>query len=580
MQLGSYVLLSTLSQKGRLSIKATKAIVGSMVDSASKVSNEQFLKASVAFCEPQDQANEFGDAVVGKVLKLSWVLSIVLAIWRLSFNYRNIEEDIQKALGWQGSEKFVGPLLSGIVAQYVWIDILSNTILNNPQITRGNRSSNIAIHFGDEQRSDCADPPSRGPPYRRCHLSRRWFRSWCNITSCTALYNSTALSIYSSKIRGGTYGRRRWCKRSRGTTGHLIDCGERLEYVHWRWFWDWYLEAQTYTKGENAKAHADMIVASTSADQNVRVIAVNQLLKTLMSPASTQSLDLVSDQKKFNITVTLLTTWFQPSVYSALLARAHDTKASVIQALYSAPSAILPILSSSSESYIVAVTQALSTNSSRPLIRAHLSFLASHFCNANVSLIPEIFIKCFFPFLLFSKSKKETAKAVWEIIEAEKDGIGKYEILQGCVDDWRWQSDKPAGESIDVMASTNMALAARMAGEWLLSGSLVWWPTLVTENILASTEYSSHLESLLKTIRDENAHSRALAHLVARALLSRLSGDQRIDAAKNILEAMHLDTLEGMEDFSDGDSNNAMVIPVFSTYKNTLLIRNLSARGW
>lgn len=96
---------------------------------------------------------------------------------------------------------------------------------------------------------------------------------------------------------------------------------------------------------------------------------------------------------------------------------------------------------------------------------------------------------------------------------------------------------------------------------------------------MASTEYSSHLESLLKTIRDENAHSRALAHLVARALLSRLSGDQRIDAAKNILEAMHLDTLEGMEDFSDGDSNNAMVIPVFSTYKNTLLIRNLSARG-
>jgi len=71
LQLGSYVLLSTLSHKSHLASKATKAIVGAMVESAPRVSTGQFMKAVVAVCEPQDQVDDFGDAVVGKVLKLS-----------------------------------------------------------------------------------------------------------------------------------------------------------------------------------------------------------------------------------------------------------------------------------------------------------------------------------------------------------------------------------------------------------------------------------------------------------------------------------------------------------------------------
>jgi U3 small nucleolar RNA-associated protein 10 len=73
--------------------------------------------------------------------------------------------------------------------------------------------------------------------------------------------------------------------------------------------------------------------------------------------------------------------------------------------------------------------------------------------------------KCFFRFLLFSKSRKETAKATWETIEGAKDGIGAYELIQGCADDWRWHTDRPGGETIDVMARANMAIAARMAGQ-------------------------------------------------------------------------------------------------------------------
>lgn len=53
---------------------------------------------------------------------------------------------------------------------------------------------------------------------------------------------------------------------------------------------------------------------------------------------------------------------------------------------------------------------------------------------------------------------------VWEIIEGQKDGIGAYEIVQGCVDDWKWHTGRPGGEPVDVMAGVNMAIAARMAG--------------------------------------------------------------------------------------------------------------------
>jgi len=49
-----------------------------------------------------------------------------------------------------------------------------------------------------------------------------------------------------------------------------------------------------------------------------------------------------------------------------------------------------------------------------------------------------------------------------------------------------------------------------------------------------------------------------MAHLVARALLSRLSGERQIDSAGRMLDAMHLETLDGMEDIHDGDKDGEM----------------------
>jgi len=67
--------------------------------------------------------------------------------------------------------------------------------------------------------------------------------------------------------------------------------------------------------------------------------------------------------------------------------------------------------------------------------------------------------------LLLSKGRKETAKAAWEIIERAKEGIGAYEVIQGCADDWRWHTDRPGGETIDIMARANIAIAGRVAGQ-------------------------------------------------------------------------------------------------------------------
>lgn len=72
------------------------------------------------------------------------------------------------------------------------------------------------------------------------------------------------------------------------------------------------------------------------------------------------------------------------------------------------------------------------------------------------------------------------------------------------------------------------------------------------DNILASNYFRAHLDLLLARLSDENPHSRALAYLSTRALLARLSSEQRIDVGHCVLEAMELTTLEGMGDFMRG----------------------------
>ncbi len=58
--------------------------------------------------------------------------------------------------------------------------------------------------------------------------------------------------------------------------------------------------------------------------------------------------------------------------------------------------------------------------------------------------------------------------------------------------------------------------------------------------------------SLLLNLSDPDPHARNLAYLVARALLGILSGENNIDVAQRVLDAMAITTLEDMGGFMKG----------------------------
>jgi hypothetical protein len=72
------------------------------------------------------------------------------------------------------------------------------------------------------------------------------------------------------------------------------------------------------------------------------------------------------------------------------------------------------------------------------------------------------------------------------------------------------------------------------------------------ETILASNEHTKRFESLLLKLSDPDPHARNFAYLVTRALCGMVAGENQIDTAQRVLDAMALTTLEGMDGFLKG----------------------------
>ena len=184
---------------------------------------------------------------------------------------------------------------------------------------------------------------------------------------------------------------------------------------------------------------------------------------------------------------------------SAFLARVHDPSVAVLNALYSEPTALLPVLLSDTPAFIKAVSGAVTakpSHTSRAILRAHISFLALHFLPVvSQDVVEDAFSQAIFPFLLFSKPKFRTAQAVWEIVEAAQknapeSGLARCESLEGCVEIIREEerrfrreakarkdkSGQLAFENVDVMRRINLAVASRMAGEFIFEfeGEIVY----------------------------------------------------------------------------------------------------------
>jgi U3 small nucleolar RNA-associated protein 10 len=167
----------------------------------------------------------------------------------------------------------------------------------------------------------------------------------------------------------------------------------------------------------------------------------------------------------------------------------HDPSVAVLNALYSEPSALLPVLLSDTPEFIKAVSGAVTakpSQTSRAILRAHISFLALHFLPVvSQDFVEDAFSRAIFPFLLFSKPKFRTAQAIWEIVEAAQknapeSGLARCESLAGCVEiireeerrflsEAKARKDKSvpsAFENVDVMRRINLAVASRMGGEF------------------------------------------------------------------------------------------------------------------
>ncbi len=308
-----------------------------------------------------------------------------------------------------------------------------------------------------------------------------------------------------------------------------------------------------------------LLVGASSGDAAIRAKAVRDLLSRAADETLSESEKASSPQFLHAQELTSV----QQSIASTLLLRVHDSALPVLQALYSTSPDVTARLFIAAElspnAYLDALKQALhdpSAKTSRDVIRAHLAFLLSHFLpaasafsqpdeeqleeseetrNRNRRVVMDILL----PFLLYSKPRAKTALAVWELLEAAEDGGLMFGLLGGCVDAVKWEQARPGATSkskddkdnfdAELMTKINVAVAAKMA-----------------DNILASNYFRADFDALLDKLHDENPHGRALAYLVARALLNRLSGEQRIDAGHRVLRSMNLDTLEGMGDFMKG----------------------------
>lgn len=71
--LGSYILISALSQKSQFAPPALKTIISAMTSCAENVSPTQFTNAVLAVCEQQPPLERFSDGTVKGIIRISYV---------------------------------------------------------------------------------------------------------------------------------------------------------------------------------------------------------------------------------------------------------------------------------------------------------------------------------------------------------------------------------------------------------------------------------------------------------------------------------------------------------------------------
>ncbi|KAF7307826.1 U3 small nucleolar RNA-associated protein 10 [Mycena kentingensis (nom. inval.)] len=434
--LGSYILLSALSQTCRLTPAALKALLTSMSRVAIHVQTKQFVNAVVSVCAAQDELDTLDEKMVKNLLNLP-----------------DLKEELRIAEKWVGIEKLYNPLVSTmreqeeilgyiIASPTVPVPVVHHisTILLTKALSTGH---DVAVHR------------------LLCQISQR---------------HSEILQSAASRIDDDA--------NSLGTLLASLSAPETSVLL---------------------QSEEGSIVNSLSADEHVRVAAVAELLNA------------------------------EPDehIQAALLARIQDTSLPVLTALYANTSSLLSVAAADPSAYLDSLSAALQAKPKRQLLRMHMEFLVQL---GGASVQADVFHKILFPFLLFSKTRQHSAEIVWNAIASAAPSMS-YELLKGCC-----EAKNAAEEAQDTdegkMERVNQAVAAKLA-----------------ENIIASDQFSAHLNAFIRKIQDADPHTRVFALLIVRELVERLEGDHQIDAASQALEAINIQTLPEVDENKLKDQN-------------------------
>ncbi|KDR78387.1 hypothetical protein GALMADRAFT_245550 [Galerina marginata CBS 339.88] len=264
----------------------------------------------------------------------------------------------------------------------------------------------------------------------------------------------------------------------------------------------------------------DMVINSANADARVRVIAVRELVKSIAGKELSSVEDIAP-------------------VRGTLIARLQDSSIAVLEALYDNPSAVTPIFSSDPQAYLSSLSSAIDsqTKPKRSILRLHLDYVASSlWANVDSPTRDEIFHRIFFPFLLFSKPRQKTAELIWEVVDkhfGQSSGINIIEWLAGCSALSKPESTTDVTDSLDAMNQANFNIAEKIA-----------------VNIINSSRFSVHLDTLLSKLRGAFPHVQLMGYLITLSLVRKLSGERQVEVAQKIMGIMALKELSGIADDS------------------------------
>ncbi|KAF8797612.1 hypothetical protein BYT27DRAFT_7204423 [Phlegmacium glaucopus] len=470
--LGSYILLVALSQKYQFSTSTLKVIVSTMVACAHMVRGDQLISSLVAMCDSQDELERLSDKTLKAILRIP-----------------NIGNDLVSAASWSGSERMLCPLVKCLAPRL--LDEASVTLLEKI-IAASNMPSTVIVALTTSLMKDVLNPTSE---------------------TQTVMTGRRLLSLIQPRHPSVL-------QKVAGTLSEadesVNDAVEQLVIS---------LSMMDPASGQPSRREdIDMILASSSADVNVRLIAVKELTKSI-SGEKVSSLENME------------------SIRNALLSRLQDSNILILEALYENPATITPIISSDPQAYISSLSLAIGATAKpkRNVLRLHLTYLASHFwTTADVSIRELIFHQFIFPFLLFSRPRQKTAELVWEIIGKDLSqplGTSVTDWLAGCAALVKAEETPEGDDSVEGMNRINLSISAKIA-----------------ENILSSDRFSTHFDTLMSKLTDSNPYISLMSHLIGLGLIRKLSGEHQLEVAHTIVDAMKLEQLSGIDDFSQGQN--------------------------